>query len=193
MQEKTTPRLQFSDKILARTVLPLIPTWVRPNWITSLRLIAVPFEVMFVLREQFGAAILLFLAAAFTDLLDGAMARTRNQITSIGKVLDPIADKLLIGALMVTMVVVYLSPQLAAIIIGLEIIFLIGGLYRLSRGIVPQANIWGKIKFNFQVLGVLFLFASVFAVDPTSWQLLATVTFTLAIMFAIFSLATHGF
>lgn len=193
MTASSTVKLQFSDRILARTLLPFIPTWVRPNWLTALRFIAVPFVVTFVIREQFGAAILMFLGAAFTDLLDGALARTRGQITSLGKVIDPIADKLLVGSLMVTMVVVYLSAALAAIIVGIEILFLIGGLYRLSRGIVPQANLWGKIKFNFQVLGILFLFVSVFAGDPTSWETLATFTFTLAIMFAIFSLATHGF
>lgn len=193
MHEPTTPKLQLTDRILARTVLPMIPTWVRPNWLTTLRFLAVPVVVTYVIREQFGGAILIFVLAAFTDLLDGALARTRNQITNIGKVLDPIADKLLIGSLMVTMVVVYLSPPLAVIIIGLEIIFLVGGFYRLSRGVIPQANLWGKIKFNFQVLGVLFLFASVFAVDPTSWQTAATVTFTIGIIFAILSLATHGF
>ena len=193
MPEKTTIRLQLSDRILARTILPYIPPWVRPNWLSTLRLLAVPFVISFVLQERFGAAIITFVLAAFTDLLDGALARTRNQITNIGKVLDPIADKMLIGSLMVTMVVVYLSPQLAAIIVGMEVLFLAGGLYRLSRGIVPQANMWGKLKFNFQVVGVLFLFVSVFAVDPTSAQTASTVAFTIAIMLAILSLATHGF
>lgn len=193
MQEKTTIKLQFSDRILARTILPYIPIWIRPNYLTTLRVLAVPFVISFVLRERFGAAITVFIAAAFTDFLDGALARTRDQITNLGKVFDPIADKLLIGSLMVTMVVVYLSPPIAAIIVGMEVLFLIGGFYRLSRGVVPQANIWGKLKFNFQVLGVIFLFVSVFAVDPTTAQTAATVAFTIAIMLAIFSLATHGF
>ena len=184
---------QFTDAIVARTLLPFIPRWVRPNWLTALRLCAVPFVVLFIFQEQFAAAIVLFLAAALTDLLDGAMARTRDQITNIGKVMDPIADKLLISSIMITMVWVYLSATLAVIIVGLEILFLIGGLYRLSKGIVPQANMWGKVKFNFQVLGVFLLFVAVGSPNPSTWENAAMASFSIAIGLALLSLATQGF
>ncbi len=187
------PKLQFSDHILARTVLPFIPERVRPNWFTTLRILLAPFVALFVLREQFVAAIGLFVLASLTDFIDGALARTRGQITNLGKVLDPIADKLLIGVLTVTMVWIYLSSSLAVIIVAIEFLFIIGGFWRLSKGIIPSANWWGKIKFNFQVLGVIFLFASVLMPNPVPWETSATVSFTIAIMFAILSLATQGF
>lgn len=187
------PKLQFSDRILAQTILPWIPLWVRPNAVTTVRFVAVPFVLASVMREQFFLAIVIFAVAAFTDLLDGALARTRNQITAVGKVIDPLADKLLIGTLMVAMVWVYLSAQLALIIISIEAFFIIGGFWRWHQGIVPSANLWGKIKFNFQVLGVVVLFVAVSSPNPVLWEIAATTSFAIAIVFALLSLATQGF
>lgn len=132
-----------------------------PNSLTLLRiflvplLIAVLFSTRLPFRELFGMAI--FLAAAMTDLLDGYLARRRQQITTLGILLDPIADKLLISAAFISLVQV--DPRLVpawmvVIIIGRE--FAVSGLRSIaaSHGMTIAANELGKAKMVLQVIAV---------------------------------------
>jgi CDP-diacylglycerol--glycerol-3-phosphate 3-phosphatidyltransferase len=132
-----------------------------PNALTILRiflvplLIAVLFSTSLPNRELYGAAI--FLAAAFTDLFDGYIARRRRQVTTLGILLDPIADKLLISAAFISLVA--LDPRLvpawiAVVIIGRE--FAVTGLRSVaaSRGVIIAANELGKAKMVLQVIAV---------------------------------------
>ncbi|MDO8435700.1 MAG: CDP-alcohol phosphatidyltransferase family protein, partial [bacterium] len=85
-------KILWTDKLLARTILHLFPYSVRPNHVTAFRLIATPFVVWVLASENYVWGIPFFLLVAFTDAIDGAMARTRDQITDVGKLFDPLAD-----------------------------------------------------------------------------------------------------
>lgn len=110
-------------------------------------------------RHILGVTI--FLAAALTDYLDGQIARRRNQVSRLGKLLDPIADKLLISAALVSLVENQLAPAWAVvIIIGRE--FAVTGLRSIAaaEGIVIAASRMGKFKMLSQVVAVALLIVS---------------------------------
>ena len=94
MREELFPH----DKIMAVTFLPLIPRWVTPNAITIARFVLTPLVVFLILIENYNIGIPLFIATAFTDVLDGSLARVRKKVTKWGTLHDPVADKLLIGS-----------------------------------------------------------------------------------------------
>ena len=132
-----------------------------PNSLTILRIFLVPFLVVVLLtkfegKEFLGA--LIFLVAAATDFLDGYLARRRQQVTNLGILLDPIADKLLISAALISLVEQGVAPAwMVVVIIGRE--FAVSGLRSVAtqRGIVIPASIWGKFKMGTQVLAVVLL------------------------------------
>jgi CDP-diacylglycerol--glycerol-3-phosphate 3-phosphatidyltransferase len=149
-----------------------------PNTLTLLRIFFVPLLVAAVVQGDTPLpvrisglsnemlALLIFLCAAFTDLLDGYLARRWNQVTTVGMLLDPIADKLLISAALVSLVQVQRVPGwMAILIIGRE--FAVSGLRAIaaSEGYTIKASELGKTKMVTQVLAVgLALLAADFPV-----------------------------
>lgn len=138
-----------------------------PNYITLGRIIVVPLLVVVLLTpvaerlfgiSPYALGIILFLAAALTDIVDGHLARRRNQVSTLGKFLDPIADKLLISAALIVLVERHLAPSWAVVvIIGRE--FIITGLRSVaaSEGIIIQAQGLGKIKMWAQCVAIVAL------------------------------------
>lgn len=138
-----------------------------PNYLTLARIIVVPLLVVVLLTpvadRWFGVsgyafAIGLFLAASLTDILDGHLARRRNQVSNLGKLLDPIADKLLVSAALIVLVEKHLAPAWAVVVIlGRE--FIITGLRSVAAadGIVIQAQASGKIKMWAQCVAIVAL------------------------------------
>ena len=139
-----------------------------PNTLTLVRIFLVPLLVVVLLtqfagREIFGVAKELIGAAIFgiasiTDWLDGYLARRRRQVTWLGQVLDPIADKLLTSAAFISLVQLGLAPAwMVTLIIGRE--FAITGLRSLAytKGITIPASPLGKIKMASQVTAILLL------------------------------------
>lgn len=111
--------------------------------------------------------VVMFLAAALTDYLDGHIARSRGQVTRLGQLLDPIADKLLISAALISLVENQLAPAWAVvIIIGRE--FAVTGLRSIAAvdGFVIAASKMGKFKMLAQVVTVAFLIGSSVAGRP---------------------------
>lgn len=147
-----------------------------PNALTLLRIFIVPILVVVLLtpfsESWFGLprhilGVALFLAAALTDFLDGHFARSRNQVTRLGQLLDPIADKLLISAALISLVENQLAPAWAVvIIIGRE--FAVTGLRSIAAadGVVISASKMGKFKMLMQVLTVALLIVSSVAGKP---------------------------
>jgi CDP-diacylglycerol--glycerol-3-phosphate 3-phosphatidyltransferase len=147
-----------------------------PNSLTLLRIFIVPILVVVLLtpfseswlgapRHVIGVA--LFLAAALTDYFDGRLARSRNQVTRLGQLLDPIADKLLISAALISLVENQLAPAWAVvIIIGRE--FAVTGLRSIAaaEGVVISASRMGKFKMLVQVITVALLIVSSAAGKP---------------------------
>lgn len=186
--EETT----FIDRILDKVFLPFIPRFIVPNHLTALRMISVPFVAWLLLIEAYLIGGIVFVLSAFTDALDGAMARTRNQITEWGKMFDPFADKLLIGTAAIILVTRYISFTLATIIIVLEFAAIFKGVYQKiglkQKGV--QANIAGKMKMILQSVGVGLLVLSLVLSAPALLGA-ATITLYLAIFFAVVSLLLY--
>ncbi|MEA2441391.1 MAG: CDP-diacylglycerol---glycerol-3-phosphate 3-phosphatidyltransferase, partial [Thermoleophilaceae bacterium] len=132
-----------------------------PNILTLLRILLVPVLVVALLSATPNGSALaaaVFALAALTDGLDGYIARSRRDITTFGKVMDPIADKLLIAAALITLVGLHrVAAWVAMVIIARE--FAVTGLRQLAleHGEVIPASAWGKLKTVFQVAMVLVL------------------------------------
>lgn len=187
-----TIRLFPHDRVFAKVFIPLIPSSVRPNHFTVLRFVLIPLVLFSIWLESWPASLTLFLLASFTDALDGSLARLRKQITMWGTVADPIADKLLIGSVVVLFVAREIHPGFAALIVLLEILIVIGALLRRRRGSYVAANEYGKLKMFFQVVGVTFLLLAKL-IGITFAIPFAIGTFSLALIFAMVSLVTYGF
>jgi CDP-diacylglycerol--glycerol-3-phosphate 3-phosphatidyltransferase len=139
-----------------------------PNSLTVGRIFLVPLLVVVLLTEFEGRMVLgvrkeivgaaIFGLASLTDWLDGYLARRRKQVTTLGQIIDPLADKLLISAALVSLVQMGLAQAwIVAVIIGRE--FAVTGLRSLaySRGVVIAASPLGKIKMTAEVVAVLLL------------------------------------
>lgn len=185
-------RLFFHDRFMEKTVLRLFPDWIKPNHITIFRFISIPFVAYLAYFGLNQVGLIAFLLSAFTDVIDGSMARTRNQITEWGKIYDPIADKMLISVMVYIIVLKYIDHWAAYLIVFLEILIVAIGWYRLRKGFKVQANVWGKIKMILQVLGVAILQLSIVFDLASSTVFVASGAFYLAIAFAIVSLLTYG-
>jgi CDP-diacylglycerol--glycerol-3-phosphate 3-phosphatidyltransferase len=130
-----------------------------PTSITIFRIFLVPVLVVLILTKWeplVGVAV--FLVAAFTDYLDGYLARKRGEVTAMGILLDPIADKLLISAAFISLVEVGAAPAwIVVIVVGRELA--VSGLRQVgaSQGIAIGASVWGKFKTGSQVFAVVLL------------------------------------
>ena len=141
-----------------------------PNTLTVTRILLTPLLVVILLtavegKEIYGAVI--FILAALTDYLDGYFARARNQVTATGKLLDPIADKLLVTSAFIALVELELAPAwMVAIIVGRE--FVVTGIRSVAatRGQVMPANWLGKIKTFMQVVTIVVLILADTYIEP---------------------------
>ena len=145
-----------------------------PNALTLLRIFFVPLLVAVLVQRDIAMsvgdwiltnemlAVMIFLTAAGTDLLDGYLARRWGQITTVGTLLDPIADKLLISAALISLVQVRMVPAwMTILIIGRE--FAISGLRSIAaaEGYVIRASDLGKTKMVTQVLAVTLVILAI--------------------------------
>jgi CDP-diacylglycerol--glycerol-3-phosphate 3-phosphatidyltransferase len=132
-----------------------------PNVLTLLRILLVPVLVAALVQEGGGGdklAAAVFVLASLTDALDGWIARRQKSVSTFGKLMDPLADKLLVTAALVSLVSLdRVSAWVAMVIIARE--FAVTGLRQLAmeHGEVIPASLWGKIKTVFQVAMVLVL------------------------------------
>ena len=129
-----------------------------PNKLTVLRVVAVPFFIACYMLELFVPAFIIFIAASFTDMLDGKIARKYNLVTNFGKIMDPLADKILVYSAFCLMVEGGMVPAWMLIII-LAREFAIAGMRSVAaaEGIVIAAGMSGKIKTVLQMIAVPLL------------------------------------
>ena len=128
------------------------------NWLTIIRILLIPVFVTLLVYRRPGPALLVFGAAAFTDLLDGWAARHWKDESTLGAFLDPMADKLLLTASFVTLTYLKALPfWIAAVVISRDVILVTGTLliYMLGGRIHPHPTWAGKAATFFQVLTVL--------------------------------------
>lgn len=132
-----------------------------PNKLTLARIFLVPFIIVFLIAGETVpnyTACAIFLAAVFTDWLDGKIARSTRQVTTLGKLLDPIADKLLISTALIALVQVGRAPAwMVVLIVGRELA--ITGLRTIaaSQGVIIAAGDFGKYKMFAEVAAVTLL------------------------------------
>jgi cardiolipin synthase len=155
------------------------------NRLTILRILMTPVITVLLLYRQIGAALALFLLAAITDSLDGLVARLRKERTTLGMVLDPVADKLLLTSTVVTLTILKELPRWFTIIVVSRDVLLIGGsviLYMFIGKIAMPPSRLGKTATGFQLLTVLCAMLDNFFLDLKGAILpLAVVTLTLTI------------
>lgn len=183
--------LYSHDRILAKTVLPLIPNWVKPNHLTVVRFISIPFVAYLTWTENWAWLIPVFILSGLTDMFDGTLARVRKQITLWGTIADPAADKLLIGSVAVLFLAKEVSFLLAFVLVFLEFLIILGAYVRKRRGEYISANWSGKMKMLLQVIAIAgLIIGKLFALawlTPICVALIITSFF-----FAIVSLVTYG-
>jgi CDP-diacylglycerol---glycerol-3-phosphate 3-phosphatidyltransferase len=154
-----------------------------PTWITFSRLLGVPFLLYFLHQPtaQFRwISLVIFLVAAGTDWLDGYLARKLNQVTDLGKFLDPLVDKLLVLAPLLMLIETGQVPAWGVfLILGRELA--IAG-WRVNQTQISGANIWGKLKTVSQILAIALLIA-----PPTAASSLAILAFWVAIALTLIS------
>ncbi len=156
-----------------------------PNVLTVLRILLVPVLVVALLDETPNGdllAAIVFVVASLTDLLDGYLARSRNAITTFGKLMDPIADKLLIVAALVSLVSLHrVAAWVAMVIIAREFAVTALRMAATQQGVVIGASRFGKVKTCVQIAAVLALIA---AGDPTPGWVDGLVYVTVAVTVA---------
>jgi CDP-diacylglycerol---glycerol-3-phosphate 3-phosphatidyltransferase len=155
-----------------------------PNTITFSRLLGIPF-LLYGLHDPTPQArwicLGIFLVCALTDWLDGYLARKLNQITDLGKFLDPLVDKLLVLAPLLSLVELQQIPAYAVfIILGRELA--IAG-WRVNQTTISGANIWGKLKTVSQIIAIALLIAPL----PDTWHVAAIIAFWVSVVMTVIS------
>jgi CDP-diacylglycerol--glycerol-3-phosphate 3-phosphatidyltransferase len=163
----TQPAFQRAmDTLVVHTWLRAFPRWIKPNHLTILRLLLVPTLLVLLFAEHRGWALTVFIIGLCTDFIDGAMARTRGQTTTFGVYADPVADKLLVAAVLAWWVWRYyldygalglVVPIFLGFIVLELIVTAVGVSVLLRRGDSQPSNSFGKLKMVVQSLA-LFLF-----------------------------------
>ncbi len=164
--------------------------WNVPNLLSFLRIAAIPFVVVFLLLPSPLAsflAALFFSIASATDLLDGYIARQQKTETYVGKLLDPLADKLLINSGLIMLISLGRVPAwIVVLIIGREVA--ITGLRGIAaaQGLVIAASRWGKAKTIFQSISLigLMLHYTYLGID---FHLLGTILLWIALAITVWS------
>ena len=162
-----------------------------PNKLTILRMIMIIPFVVFMLVPIGGTgkwiALALFVIASLTDLLDGKIARKYNLVTTFGKFMDPLADKLLVCSALICLVEMGKIPAwIVIIIVSRE--FIISG-FRLvasDKGVVIAASYWGKFKTTFQMVMIVLMIA-----DIPVLSLVTTIVMWAALILTVVSLVDY--
>lgn len=156
-----------------------------PNLLTIVRFILVPFMTYFLITKNFTIAILLYVIASITDVVDGFIARRFNLVTKLGKFLDPMADKLLQFSALVGLWIVELIPLWIVIIFFLKELFMgLGAIKLLQKNIVVQSKWFGKLSTNFFFLAIVASMLSPFITALTNYIIPLFILALLSLVFA---------
>jgi len=160
-----------------------------PNWITFSRLLGLPF-ILYGLHnptiEARWICLAIFLVAAGTDWLDGYLARKLNQVTDLGKFLDPLVDKLLVLAPLLALIELGQIPAWGVFLILVRELAIAG--WRVNPNLtgktaISGANIWGKLKTVSQIAAIALLIAP----TPDTWKIPSLVVFWASVALTLIS------
>ncbi|MBD2530035.1 CDP-diacylglycerol--glycerol-3-phosphate 3-phosphatidyltransferase [Nostoc flagelliforme FACHB-838] len=159
-----------------------------PNWITFSRLLGVPF-LLYGLYNPIPQArwicLAIFIVAALTDWLDGYLARKLNQISDLGKFLDPLVDKFLVLAPLLVFIELGKVPAWGVFLILARELAIAG--WRVNQTTITGANIWGKLKTVSQIVAIALLIAPL----PEVWQTRSLIAFWVSVTLTLISGAIY--
>jgi cardiolipin synthase len=165
-----------------------------PNILTCLRILMVIAFIILFVHAKYLICLILYLAAFFTDILDGYLARRFNWVSDFGKLVDPFADKfMLISALICLCAVGAFPLYLLAILIVKEIVLITGGLVLLKkRKVAVYADYWGKVATGLFVASITLSLANL-AFGGIIPRPLLTALYILALSLSVFSLYHYAY
>ena len=185
--EKKTKKAGKTSKDVRQSIKNWVPGPQLPNQLTIARICMIPLFVILLMWVKKPAgnilAMIVFIVASLTDTADGYIARRYNYITTFGKIMDPLADKLLVCSAMICLVDLgRIESWIVIIIIARE--FIISGfrLIAVEKGVVIAANYWGKFKTVFQMLMVILMVANFGGFFNTVAQILKWIALALTII-----------
>ncbi|MBE9225473.1 CDP-diacylglycerol--glycerol-3-phosphate 3-phosphatidyltransferase [Phormidium sp. LEGE 05292] len=155
-----------------------------PTWITLSRLLGLPFLLYglhYPSTSSRWVCLVIFLIAAGTDWLDGYLARKLNQVTDLGKFLDPLVDKLLVLGPLLALIELGQIPAWGVFLILARELAIAG--WRVNQTKISGANIWGKLKTVSQILAIALLIAPL----PVTWQVYSVIAFWISVVFTLIS------
>lgn len=192
MSQRGFAKLYPHDHVMRYTFVPLVPRWITPNHITLFRMALTPFVVWVLFLGDYRLGIPLFILAAFTDMLDGSVARIRRQITPWGIFFDPVADKMLVGGVALTVALKYFHPALVFVAIALDLLPALVFLSRTNPGKdMMKANVWGKVKMVLQFLALTALLFGIFW-NSVNLILAGEVILGISLLFALIAAVTYS-
>ena len=160
-----------------------------PNKLTLARMIAVPFFIAAYLLGYFPAALIIFIGASVTDYFDGKIARSQNLVTNFGKIMDPLADKILVySALCLFIESEIIRAWMLILILARE--FIVAGMRTVaaSEGTVLAAGMSGKIKTFLQMVAVIvYLFALCLTDARPTAMMVGNVLFWASLVMTVYS------
>ena len=168
-----------------------------PNFLSLLRILLIPVFAVLFINDHVIAAIIVIAFAQLTDMFDGMIARKFNQVSALGKILDPIADKLSQISIIIILIVKYWDNAIKYLFfffIAKEIVMLIGGGILIALGLRPSAaEIWGKLATTVFCVVMIFVLAvgeNGALCDALNYTLPNTVTWILVSISAVCTLAS---
>jgi CDP-diacylglycerol---glycerol-3-phosphate 3-phosphatidyltransferase len=156
-----------------------------PNWITLSRLLGLPLVVYCLYSDRLALRWLgfgVFLVAAATDWLDGYLARKLDQVTDLGKFLDPLVDKLLVLIPLLVAIDLHLVSAVGVCLILTRELTIAG--WRVGKTQISGANIWGKLKTVSQIVAIAMLIAPL---SIANWQLYGAIAFWVSVALTLIS------
>lgn len=184
-------KLYPHDHVMRALILPWVPVFVHPNHITVVRFLLTPIVLWLLFIENYTWALPVFILAAFTDALDGSVARVRKQVTPWGIFFDPIADKLLIGSVALLVALQYFNPVIVFIALVLDILPSLRWASTRYAGTIMAANVWGKIKMFLQFSSLTLLLLGIVFNEPLLIQL-GEAALVASLVFAGIAVATYS-
>lgn len=157
-----------------------------PNLITFSRLLGIPF-ILYLLQdptpEKRWICVIIFIIAAGTDWLDGYLARKLNQITDLGKFLDPLVDKLLVLAPLLALIDLQQVPAWGVFLILARELAIAGWRVNPKQTTIQGANLWGKVKTISQMIAISLLIAPL----GQNWNIPAQIAFWISVILTLVS------